>query len=280
MSGMVDRIGVSYYPDWHGTFAQVQRNIVELSKLLPGVKFNIAECSPSYSGSVTNWMSNPNYPVGTVYSVQFQGDDTIRIMQTINDVPNNVGMGVWPWNGQSVYFTGGQPRASFKAWNDAFAKNVLENKVFAATAVGVAPALPATVKSMDVATGAVSDVPVVWDAVDSSQYQKEGSFTVKGRAQAAVPSAGRGAAMTAVSATVDVNNVEINEPVRLAVKVRKPYQLTFDAFGADCEFLSSNANVAKVDENGLVNPLRAGTAYITLKSKDGLNVASIMLSVS
>jgi Arabinogalactan endo-1,4-beta-galactosidase len=34
-SGMVDRVGFSYYPDWHGTYDMMQRNIVELAKVLP-----------------------------------------------------------------------------------------------------------------------------------------------------------------------------------------------------------------------------------------------------
>jgi arabinogalactan endo-1,4-beta-galactosidase len=194
MGGMVDRIGVSYYPDWHGTFDQVQRNVVELSKLLPGVKFNIAECSPKYNGSVANWMDNPNYPVGYAFNIQTQGDDTIRIMETINDVPNNIGQGVWPWNGQSVYFTGGQPRASFKAFNDAFAKNVLESVVSVVVEPDAQAALPSTVKSLDVATGVVTNVPVAWGPIEDGK--------AVGVADVTVPATGRGKAMTAVTAVV------------------------------------------------------------------------------
>ena len=208
MGGMVDRIGVSYYPDWHGTYDQVQRNIVEISKMLPGVKFNIAECSPKASGSVNNWMDNPNHPVGFQYSVQSQGDDTMDIMKTINDVPNNVGMGVWPWAGTNVYGTGRGDNAtlfaSFKVWNDAFAKNVVESSVSVATPVGKAPALPESIQSLDVATGTVSSVPVKWDDIDASAYAQAGEFTVSGKADVTVPGEGRGQAMTAVTATVVV----------------------------------------------------------------------------
>ena len=48
------------------------------------------------------------------------------------------------------------------------------------TAQGAAPALPATVKSLDVATGAITNVPVVWDPVDPSKYVNRGSFPVNG----------------------------------------------------------------------------------------------------
>ncbi|MBQ6540784.1 MAG: glycosyl hydrolase 53 family protein, partial [Oscillospiraceae bacterium] len=207
MSGMVDRIGVSYYPDWHGTYATVQKNIVEMSKILPGVQFNIAECSPSHSGTISSELDNPNYPVGTRYSTQMAGDIAIEIMKTINDVPGNVGQGVWPWNGQSVYGVSGGGcgstaytlQASMLAWNDAFAKNVVESSISVPAETGKEIALPETVKSLDVATGEITDVPVVWDEIPEDA---EGTFTVKGRAQVEVPAEGRGKAMTEVTAYV------------------------------------------------------------------------------
>jgi hypothetical protein len=64
--------------------------------------------------------------------------------------------------------------------------------------------LPATVHSLDLATGVTSDVPVTWDAVDPSKYANAGTFTVNGTANVSVPTAGRGAAMRAVTATVEV----------------------------------------------------------------------------
>jgi arabinogalactan endo-1,4-beta-galactosidase len=206
--GMVDRIGLSYYPDWHGSYAIVQKNLVEISKVLPGVKLNIAEMSPPSSGTLTDPLANPNHSLGFVYTTQSQGDDTIDVMKTINDIPNNIGTGVWPWAGTNVYGTGnganGTLRASFKAFNDAFAKNVVESGVSVVTDQGKAPALPTTVKSLDPATGATADVPVTWDAVDPSKYANAGTFTVNGTAAVTVPAAGRGQAMRAVTATVDV----------------------------------------------------------------------------
>lgn len=206
--GMVDRIGLSYYPDWHGTYAQVQRNLVEISKVLPGVKFNIAETAPKSSGTVRDPMADPNHPVGFNYTVQSQGDDTMDIMKVINDIPNNVGTGVWPWAGTNVFATGsganGTLRASFKVWNDAFAKNVVESSLYVGTCKGVSPVLPATVKSLDLQSGVTSDVGVTWDAVDPATYASQGTFTVHGTGSVTVPAAGRGVAMKAVTATVEV----------------------------------------------------------------------------
>jgi len=189
MSGMTDRVGFSYYPDWHGTYDMMQKNIVELSKILPeGVKFNIAECSPRHTGTVSDWMNNPNVVRGPwnndvslrdsfTFSVQWQGDDTRNIMMLINDIPNNVGMGVWPWNGQRVYFSEGQPYASFKVWNDAFATNVIESVVYLTVVEGEKPVLPTRIKNLDVGTGVVSDVDVTWSDM---VFSGVGTVTIDG----------------------------------------------------------------------------------------------------
>ncbi|WP_117208577.1 glycosyl hydrolase 53 family protein [Allorhizocola rhizosphaerae] len=208
MSGMVERIGLSYYPDWHGSYAVLQRNLVEISKVLPGVKLNIAEMSPPSSGRVTDPLSDPNHPVGFTYTVQSQGDDTMAAMKTINDIPNNAGTGVWPWAGTNVFATGsganGTLRASFKVWNDAFAKNVVESHVFAATRARVAPTLPTTVTSLDLRTGVRSTVRVTWSAINPASYATPGTFTVSGTATITNLGSGKGKAMTAVKATVEV----------------------------------------------------------------------------
>jgi arabinogalactan endo-1,4-beta-galactosidase len=206
--GMVDRIGLSYYPDWHGSYDQIQSVLEAIHQMFPSLKLNIAETSPKSSGTLTDPLTDANHPVGFVYTTQSQGDDSILDMQTINDLPDDAGTGVWPWAGTNVYGVGsganGTLRASFRAWTDAFAKNVLESQVSVPTDQGRAPALPATVKSLDVATGAITNVPVVWSAVDPASYAQPGTFTVHGVAQPTVPATGRGQAMTAVTATVDV----------------------------------------------------------------------------
>jgi arabinogalactan endo-1,4-beta-galactosidase len=203
--GMVDGIGISYYPDWHGSYDTLQKNLVEISRALPGVKVTIAECSPKWNGAVTEAIQDLNHAVGFTYSVQSQGDDTIDLMKTINDVPNNAGTGVWPWAGTQVYATGrgddGTLRASFKAWNDGFARNVLEDRVAVTAASGKAPNLPATVRSLDLATGRISKVAVRWEPVPAGAAS--GSYTVRGQAQAPTSGKGRGRAMTEVIAVVD-----------------------------------------------------------------------------
>jgi len=185
----IDRIGISYYPDWHGSWAELQRNLIEISKVIPDVKLNISECSPKYSGRA-DAKSDPNHPEGFQYSIQSQGDDTAELLKIINDVPDNRGQGVWPWAGTSVFFTGsswwgagdGEPRASMKVWKDAYAENVVESSVYVTTKKGEEPVLPSTVKNLDVFTGVITDVPVEWDTIDPEKYAEQGSFTVKGTA--------------------------------------------------------------------------------------------------
>ena len=205
--GMVDAIGISYYPDWHGSYDTLQKNLVEISRALPGIKVTIAECSPKWNGTVTQAIQDLNHPVGFTYSIQSQGDDTIDLMKTINDVPNNVGTGVWPWAGTQVFATGrgdeGTLRASFKAWNDAFAKNVLEDRIAVTATAGQAPRLPATVRSLDLASGQISNVTVKWEPVPGGIA---GRYTVRGEAQVQAPQKGRGQAMKQVMATVDTRD--------------------------------------------------------------------------
>lgn len=206
-SGMVDGIGLSYYPDWHGGYDTVQKNLVEISRALPNIKVTIAECSPKASGTVTQAIQDPNHPVGFAYSIQSQGDDTIDLMKTINDVPNNAGTGVWPWAGTQVYATGrgddGTLRASFTAWNDGFAQNVLEDRIAVVATAGQAPKLPATVRSLDLATGRVSNVTVKWEAVPAAAGD---GYTVRGEAQVQTPRSGRGQVMRLVTATVHMGS--------------------------------------------------------------------------
>jgi arabinogalactan endo-1,4-beta-galactosidase len=248
--GMVDKIGLSYYPEWHGSYAQIQDIFHEIQQMLPGIKLNIAETSPPSSGTVTNAMTDPNHPVGFAYSTQTQGDDIVNEMKTINDLPDDAGTGVWPWAGTNVFGVGsganGTLRASMLAFTQAFAKNVLESQVSVATDQGSAPALPATVKSLDVATGAITSVPVTWSPVAPSSYASPGTFTVTGVAAPTVPAAGRGQAMTAVTATVDVGtwrngDVGGTVPATLALSLGGP--ATFGAFtpGVDKTYSASTS---------------------------------------
>jgi len=173
---------------------------------------NVVACPMNNAGTIIpDWFKNPNlvpngnpWPTGwnpnaTVMPSSFtqnrlwQGQDVINHMTYLNDVPNNAGQGVWQWSPNSRGYwenasgaiannpnsAGAQPSASFLAFTQGRAVNALEAAVYITTAPGVAPALPATVKSVDAKTGAITDVAVNWPAINASQYASEGTFTVK-----------------------------------------------------------------------------------------------------
>jgi len=183
-----DRFGISYYPDWHGSWIQLEDNIEVLREIMPYTKFNISECSPRNSGRTP---TDPNVPSGWQPTVQSQGDDFAKLMQIMCDIPDNKGQGVWSWGGTGSYQYGPvnftttspyQPYASIKAFKDTIATNAVESGIYVTTKAGTAPALPATVKNVDAKTGVITSVPVAWAAVAPSSYASPGTFEVTGTA--------------------------------------------------------------------------------------------------
>jgi arabinogalactan endo-1,4-beta-galactosidase len=246
LGSSIDRIGVSYYQDWHGSWSVLQRNLVEIARAVPGVKLNIAECSPSSSGTAR---ADNNHPDGFAYTVQSQGDDTAELLKIINDVPDNRGQGVWPWAGTNVFFTGsganGTARASMKVWKDAYATSVVESGVYATTDRGVAPVLPATVENLNVGTGEITQVPVTWEAIDPTEYAEAGSFTVRGVAA----STGN---MDEVAATVTVLGIsaDLTGPDKATEGEEFEVNLTLTNFGNSPESINA-ADITVNYDSGL-----------------------------
>jgi beta-xylosidase len=74
---------------------------------------------------------------------------------------------------------------------------------------------------------------------------------------------------------------EIEAPARINTRLKAPVQLDFLIDGAGYEFRSSNPGVARVDYNGLVTPVRAGNAVISIRTLDGSGlVDSVMINVT
>ncbi|MDR1440640.1 MAG: glycosyl hydrolase 53 family protein [Clostridiales bacterium] len=205
LGSSVERIGISYYPDWHGSWKQLEDNIGEILKIVPGTKINISESSPRNTGVTP---TDPNRPQPFQSSVQSQGDDFAKLMTIINDVPDNLGQGVWSWGGTGSFQYGPvnftttgserEPFASMKVFKDAIATNALESEVYVTHPAGSAPILPATVKSVDAATGEQSRAAVAWDAIDASLCSAAGAFSVSGVAST-------GGNMKAVTAYVTIS---------------------------------------------------------------------------
>ena len=185
MGSRIDRVGISYYEDWHGSYAEIERFAYEISKLLPGVKINISECSPRVQGAAR--AGHNNYPEGFPFSAQTQGDEFAQLFAIMNDLPDNVGQGVWTWAGTRVNFRGTgndrEPFSSIRVYSDAYATNVLENEIYVTTRAGFSPTLPQTVKNIDLKTGATSNVNVTWNAIPATVYSATGNITITGVAQ-------------------------------------------------------------------------------------------------
>jgi len=299
MSGFPDRIGISYYPDWHGTYAMLEKNIVELQKVVPtGTKFNISECSPGYSGTVNNWINDPNLVGGPASNpnpwvsglpntftrtMQYMADYTVDLLNLINNVPGNAGMGVWPWNGQSVYGTGGTLRAGMLAFTHAHATGVVESGIYITTPEELAPALPATVKELNVATGETSEAAVSWNAVNPASFATPGTFTVTGTAAAK----GNMNAVTAYVTVVErlpITSLAIGAPAVTTVVRGSTYNFDADvnegALTDKIVWTVNNASFAIVNNDNSVTILnKTGTVILTATDPVNGKTNSIILRI-
>jgi beta-glucosidase len=68
--------------------------------------------------------------------------------------------------------------------------------------------------------------------------------------------------------------IDINPSARISMRLRTTYQLQVSTDGLTYEFTSSNPSIARVSESGLVTPVRAGTAIITVRLTDGSGFTS------
>ncbi len=84
---------------------------------------------------------------------------------------------------------------------------------------------------------------------------------------------------------IHVTNVTLNEPALFLVwgstdETLKPTISPEDASDKSVEWISSNENVATVDDNGVVTAVAVGTATITVKTKDSGLTASCTVTVT
>ncbi|MDR1136280.1 MAG: MBL fold metallo-hydrolase [Clostridiales Family XIII bacterium] len=75
--------------------------------------------------------------------------------------------------------------------------------------------------------------------------------------------------------------LKANPSARVTMKVKASYQLNVSTDTLRYEFVSSNPSIVKVDSNGLLTGLRAGTAAVSVRLTDGSNLtSSIVVNVS
>jgi arabinogalactan endo-1,4-beta-galactosidase len=113
-----DVIGVSYYPYWHGTFAELKNNLEtayaftlnngdDLDNIVGQDQIDLVD---QFDGT-----DDGDYPA----SIQGQTDIVHRVMKIVNEVPNNKGIGVFYWEGDWIPVDGaGWKTGKGNAWEN------------------------------------------------------------------------------------------------------------------------------------------------------------------
>ncbi|MDA1361364.1 glycosyl hydrolase 53 family protein [Glycomyces luteolus] len=166
-----DVLALSYYPEHHGSLAQMESNLHTLATTYPQYKLEIAETSYPATGGGTQ--QNSVFP----RTVQGQADAIQHVFQMVNDVVDNQGAGALLWepaNWQSMFRSvpgmanTSEPNASIDVYNRSRATHVLEDTVYAAVETGGTPALPDTVQVLTTVDGSEAAVPVAWGGLPST----------------------------------------------------------------------------------------------------------------
>ncbi|GAA1403436.1 hypothetical protein GCM10009662_29800 [Catellatospora coxensis] len=181
----IDVIAHSYYPEWHGSAEDYERNLHAIAAAHPGYELEIAETS--HPANDWDGIPVPNSPYPK--TAQGQADAYQRVFQIANDLPDNRGIGalVWePANWQEMVDWGNSSWpvlnvfGSVEVYRKSDAERVLQDTVYTATPVRRAPRLPATVDVLTTADGSIAPVAVTWDAVPSGATSAPGEIVVNG----------------------------------------------------------------------------------------------------
>ncbi|WP_274649601.1 glycosyl hydrolase 53 family protein [Paenibacillus humicola] len=176
-----DIMAISYYPEWHGTIADLNDYLHAFASEFPGYELTVAETAFPASGTAP---ANSEYP----YTVQGQADFMKDVLRACNDTINHACSTVLVWEpaisqsmftriGKTSYY---QANDSTRVFHAAFSDHIQKSSEYVSTRLYEAPALPAAVDALDTTSGAIQQTPVTWDAVPPDAYAKLGSFTVKG----------------------------------------------------------------------------------------------------
>ncbi|TDB78141.1 glycosyl hydrolase 53 family protein [Micromonospora sp. KC723] len=180
-----DVLAISYYSEWHGTPEALERNLHTMATTYPDYEIEVAETAYPASGGGGSPMPHSPFP----RTVQGQADAIQRVFQAANDVVNNQGTGVLVWEpaGFQTMFRAvpgmantWEPHASINVFNASQARHIVEDTVYTATVVKGVPALPPSIRVLTTANGAVTSVPVQWQALPAGATDAPGEVTVSG----------------------------------------------------------------------------------------------------
>jgi arabinogalactan endo-1,4-beta-galactosidase len=193
-----DVLAISYYPEWHGTPEALDLNLHTMATTYPTYEIDIAETSYPASGGDGAPMPNSPFP----RTIQGQADAIQRVFQAANDVVDNQGTGVLVWEPASwqpmfravpELANTSEPYASINVFNASRAKQILEDTVYTATAVGRHPVLPSSIHVLTTRNNTVATVPVQWQALPAGATDTPGEVIISGTTK-----------LGAVTAIVDV----------------------------------------------------------------------------
>jgi arabinogalactan endo-1,4-beta-galactosidase len=182
-----DLLALSYYPEWHGTYLDLESALYAMASTYPQYKIQIAETAYPASGS-----SHPKPNADQPQTVQGQANMLMRTIQAANDIINNQGTGVLVWEPQSYQpmfravpgmVNTYEPYASLDVYQTAFAQRIIAQPIYMTVFEREAPALPHTVQVMQSSSGEIANVELSWQAIDPVMYRYPGRITVSGESE-------------------------------------------------------------------------------------------------
>ncbi|MEJ5229151.1 MAG: glycosyl hydrolase 53 family protein [Pseudothermotoga sp.] len=207
-----DVIGVSFYPYWHGTLEDLKENLNDLAKRY-GKKIIIAETA--YAWTLLDADGHPNIfghismaeQAGYLPTIQGQRTFLAELAQVIRQVPDDLGVGffywegAWipikgagwktnegnPWENQALFYFNGDTLPSLDVFSqilknevDLSAEVLQVDEPSVETAVGKEPQLPEEVRVV-FSNDAIKILPVVWDyALPEEMINKVGEHYLRG----------------------------------------------------------------------------------------------------
>ena len=175
-----DIMSISYYPEWHGTMADLGDYLHAFATEFPEYELAVSETSHRASGGA----SNSGYP----NSIQGQADFMKDVMQVCNDAINQAcsTMLVWEpvmWQtmftriGNTQYY---QANDSTRVFHEAFSTYIHQSNEYLSTKLYEKPNLPDSVEVLDIESNKIGNAAVTWDSIPEDAYSELGSFTVHG----------------------------------------------------------------------------------------------------
>ena len=207
-----DVIGLSYYPYWHGSLDDLKSNMNDISeryqKDVVILETAYAATLNDKDGFMNLFDKNEQNLGGYKATVQGQATAIRNIMEAVAQVPNGRGLGIFywepdwipvkgagwktgegnAWENQALFSFNGEALPSMNVFNlvKPSSGSVYLPATIARTypsqmdvTLGETPSLPATVKAA-YSDDSIREVPVIWEALDSSAFAKGGEVTVYG----------------------------------------------------------------------------------------------------